>query len=1261
MAEQTLVNGTDLVAWAARKDAETTLPRLIRRLINATTIAIEQISFPADEGVQLGGWDGQVRVKDGNEFTPKGTSVWELGTNLDTKGKADDDYNKRTNNPLDVVRAETAFVFVTPRRWAGKGKWIKARKAEGIWLDVRVYDADDLEQWLEQAPAVHLWLSVLLGKHPESAYDLATFWTDWAEATAPPLNPDLILAGRGKEAKAVHDWLEGEASVLGLQADSNEEALAVFSAMLYQLPPDERIAYLSRAVVAENKEAWQRLLGSSNRLLLIPKFDDAGGIARAIRAGHHVMVPLGKEDAQATNPVSLPRIRRQPAKEALLKLGLSNERADELAALARRNLTTLRRRLAFVPKVQRPAWAPPGEARALLPMVLAGAWDDTNIKDQEAIARLADVSYKQVTETLIRWKNEPDAPVRRIGSTWMIVSKEDAWNLLSKFMTRTDIERFKGVVLELLGQVDPRFDLPEAERWYAGARGISIPNSGLLRSGLADTIAILGASSDSSDLADASLGQTHASTLVRELLNRASNDWRLWASLSSILPLLAEAAPDEFLDAVDIGVSGQEPTLRSVFVDQDHALFVSSPHTGLLWALEALAWNPAYLGRAAVLLTKLAVLDPHPASRHMNRPVNSLRDIFLLWNPQTSADLVNRLQVLDSLRSREPSVAWKLLVRLLPEFHAISHPTSKPRLRDWMPDPPQVVTRENFWNATEKIMARLLTDVQLNGSRWHDLIKRIEYLPKEHQNKIVDFLNRDGRLIAPADQLTLRDELRSIVTKHRSFPDADWVLPSEQIDMLEAAYKRFETGDAKSRNAWLFSNSPDLPEVSRSDWETWHTALNDARLSAAREIYKQGGLDYLLETAEEIEQPRELGFVIGKSELLNNEENALLLRELGSDHASRRSFMIGFTSGRFQSQGWTWVEHKQQAPSSKLWSPQQTAQFYLSLPSDRRTWSHVDATHPEAQREYWSRIGSHLEDRSDAEFMTSKLLEYGRPYVAIDMISLYSQQSAPIVPPAVIADVLNQAVISTEENALSVTFAHNVSELLNILDLSGQIDENKMASFEWAFLILLQNHRAPKLLHSELSRNPDFFIEMLFLIFRDKNEPQREYSDDERARARLAYQLIDSWRLIPGTREDSSVDSDALRGWVHQVREKALKAGREEITDQYIGHVLAFSPAGADRSWPDVPIRDVVEQIESQHLETGIEIQVYNNRGVVSRSPLAGGEQERQLVERYSLYASALSDRWPRTAAMLRRLAATYEAEARREDDEAELREDLWD
>lgn len=59
-------------------------------------------------GVQLSGWDGICNVANGTEHIPSGNSGWEIGTQRQAiKAKADDDYTKRTANPLGLDRKIT--------------------------------------------------------------------------------------------------------------------------------------------------------------------------------------------------------------------------------------------------------------------------------------------------------------------------------------------------------------------------------------------------------------------------------------------------------------------------------------------------------------------------------------------------------------------------------------------------------------------------------------------------------------------------------------------------------------------------------------------------------------------------------------------------------------------------------------------------------------------------------------------------------------------------------------------------------------------------------------------------------------------------------------------------------------------------------------------------------------------------------------------------------------------------------------------------
>jgi hypothetical protein len=105
--------------------------------------------------------------------------------------------------------------------------------------------------------------------------------------------------------------------------------------------------------------------------------------------------------------------------------------------------------------------------------------------------------------------------------------------------------------------------------------------------------------------------------------------------------------------------------------------------------------------------------------------------------------------------------------------------------------------------------------------------------------------------------------------------------------------------------------------------------------------------------------------------------------------------------------------------------------------------------------------------------------------------------------------------------------------------------------------------------------------------------------------------------------------------------------------------VLANFSAGSDGAWPHEAVRDLIEEVASDRIEHGIDIGIYNGRGVVTRAIWEGGGQERAIAERYRGYARSLADRWPRTSRLMRQIAESYESDGRRQDVHAELEEAL--
>ena len=56
-----LVTATQIADWANTRDAQASLPRLIRRLV-CRNASITQVAIPAGDSVNAPGWDGEVRV-----------------------------------------------------------------------------------------------------------------------------------------------------------------------------------------------------------------------------------------------------------------------------------------------------------------------------------------------------------------------------------------------------------------------------------------------------------------------------------------------------------------------------------------------------------------------------------------------------------------------------------------------------------------------------------------------------------------------------------------------------------------------------------------------------------------------------------------------------------------------------------------------------------------------------------------------------------------------------------------------------------------------------------------------------------------------------------------------------------------------------------------------------------------------------------------------------------------------------------------------
>lgn len=159
------LKANDIESWADKLGSRAKLAALLRILVHSTCDGLKKVDFPAHDDSQRPGWDGEVEAEMGNPWVPVGASGWEFGTNKKIKEKADGDFAKSVKAISMTQRKKKTFIFVTPRRWPGKGNWQAEQVRKNQWKNVLVRDSSDLEQWMEQSIPAQVWFANQLGRN----------------------------------------------------------------------------------------------------------------------------------------------------------------------------------------------------------------------------------------------------------------------------------------------------------------------------------------------------------------------------------------------------------------------------------------------------------------------------------------------------------------------------------------------------------------------------------------------------------------------------------------------------------------------------------------------------------------------------------------------------------------------------------------------------------------------------------------------------------------------------------------------------------------------------------------------------------------------------------------------------------------------------------------------------------------------------------------------------------------------------------------
>jgi hypothetical protein len=1254
MEHTEIVSASELQTYADRRDSEAVIPELIWMLIKESVSDLTLCRIPYGDMVNQPGWDGLVETENGHrEFVPRKKSYWEMGTGGKPRKKATDDIGSRIRATTPAARQEATYVVVTPHslRWPepSQSRWRK-RYSKFQWKDIKIIDGVQLADWLREYPAIGKWLLKKIGLI-DKAHTFSTPAEHWANLEQPtrhgdpPLPAKLFLIGREKACGDLQQLFDCKAHQLLLATENEHDADDFVAAFLTSLDPKTQQLYRNRCLFISDPDVWLSMSNLRDRHVLVahPKLDlvDIGEQLHlaAKKRGHAIVIPILGTAPDSDSLVSL----RSPSEHAIASVltdaKFSPERAKELAGAGAHSLAALKRHLRGLGDV--PPYAGWPSARLLAQASLFARWSGKSAADRAALESVLGKPYGEWIEDLRPESLRPDTPLTQRNEQWKMISRGEAWVALGPQLYDDDLDQFAKAAALVLGERNPKFDLPPDERLTASIKGKMLQHSSGLRGGIAETLALLG--SKPRALKSCSDGKAEATAVlsVRRLLQ--DGDWKTWASLNDQLPLLAEAAPDEFLNQVETALLDPKSPFKGVFAQEGSGVMGYNYLTGLLWGLETLAWAPEHLIRVIAILADLAAIDP--GGNWSNRPFNSITDILLPWHPQTMALLDKRKAAVQAVLKENPEIGWKLLLALLPTSHGVTSGTRKPSWRPFVPRGHEDGVTGHEYAAQIGGYAELAVTLAAGDvDKLVALIDQLPDLPKAAHEKILQHLASPAvTAIDEAKRGTIWEGLVDLVAKHRKYADAQWALPKEAVDAIAHAADALVPKSLLFRHRRLFSERDfDLFEE-KGDYEAQTRALDAQRTTVVADVFSVSGIAGVLELARHAASPAKVGEALGLA-ALPEADAAMMPALLTSVDTVEQLVVRGFVWRRYWAQSTAWLEKLPVAS----WTKTEKVAFLTMLPFVHDIWPLAERIMGSDVSEYWRLVPVNPWNEKEHIIVAAEhLLAVARPRAAL--VCLHRMAIDKIAIPAAIGTRTLLEAVGSETEKFAID-QHDALEVIKSLQHNPETDPADLFRVEWAYLPILDHEfgGVPQILEQRLADDPAFFAELIGLIFRsDKAEKKTEPSEQQRAIAQNAYRLLRAWRRIPGRKKDDTFDPASFNSWLTAVKQLTTESGHLDIALSQLGETLAYSPADPDGLWIHRVVAEALNAKDAGEMRSGFTIELFNQRGVHG---FTAGKEEKTIAERLNTKADALENNgYHRFASAIRELAKQYLRDAERE------------
>lgn len=808
---------------------------------------------------------------------------------------------------------------------------------------------------------------------------------------------------------------------------------------------------------------------------------------------------------------------------------------------------------------------------------LFGTWNEEVEEEKTLISEIIGQEYKEwikVVRTLLKQKSEY---VSFKNNRWRIEKKEELIERYAEDYFKEDILKFENAVIKIVMEIDPKFDLEPDKRIMSSIIGKKMVYSNELKKSVLESFAFI-KSINSRFINCEKEVNNFQWRIVRNILENST--WKNLATLNELLPILAEINENEYLTQLDRIIKEKNEDISRLFNEKEKNITTMGYTYGLVWSLELIAWNPMYIMQVFDIFGKLAKFD--------KKIIDSMAMILLPWYPQTKAGVFLRKSTVEMVLRDYNDIGWELLMQLMPNKRTHSYPSYKPKWNNVIEGEIKVTNKDLFEQYNEYIKLAINYS-KTDKDRIINLVDELDDVPKDSFELICNKIkSEEVKKINEEERFYIWNELENLIQRHKAYEKTEWALPQEAISILESLSKEIKPIHEEiyykrlfNHNYWDFFNSEE-------SYEDQERKLLNIQKEAIENLLKLG-IKSVVEFANTTNDPYRVGIALGEIELSSNDEKKVLQLLNGNQYKMSQ----GYVYRKFYCKEFKWLNNLDISNLDKIGK----ARLLVQLPNNKLVWEKVKEYLADDEDEYWKNTDiRNVEEGSDYDYPLEQLLKNNRPIKALELISMALHEKRNFSD-ELTAKALNKA-LEDEEN-IEYFDVYHIKQIIKYLQ-KNNYNSTELFKIEWSYLPILDNNDEyrPITIEKRLSEDPNIFMKIICLAYKaEKDKTNKENTDAKLAMN--AYRLLNIWRVVPGTKEDGSIDSIKINEWFKQMKEMAIEKDRLEVSLLHFGQVLFYAPKGEDNSWIDENVAEILNQDDSEKIRRGYSLQAFNSVGAV--------------------------------------------------------------